>query len=359
MTTTIYVTSTRHFSGKSALCAGLLHRFQQDRFTVGYMKPVSTTPRLIGREVVDEDALFMKSHFGLTDAIEMMVPVILTDRKVAAVLAGDKKDLTGAVRSAFETVSKQKDVLILEGGGSLCEGSIVNLAPPRVSDLLKAKELVVVPYSSDLQLVDDLIACRAKLGESLLGGVINTVPEHRLDFVRNEVKPFVDRRGITIFGVIPRERVLLSVSVRELAEGVSGEILCAEWALEELVENLVVGAMSADSALIYFRRRPNKAVITGGDRPDIQLAAMETSTRCLILTGNIRPEPQIISRAEEHGVPMVLTRHDTMTAIERIEGFFGKTRFHQEKKVKRFVELLSEHLDFKGLYQSLGLGASR
>jgi BioD-like phosphotransacetylase family protein len=359
MAKTIYVTSTQNFSGKSALCAGLIRRLQQDRFTLGYMKPVSTTARLVGRKAVDEDAQFMKSHFGLTDAVETMVPVVLTDQKVAAVLAGDEKDLTDVVRSAFETISRQKDVVVLEGGGSLREGWIVNLAPPHVSDLLKAKELVVIPYGSDLQVVDDLITARLRLGESLLGGVVNTVPRHRLDFVRNEVKPYVKRRGITIFGVIPRERVLLSVSVRELAEGVKGEILCAERALEELVEHLLVGAMSVDSALTYFRRRPNKAVITGGDRPDIQLAAMETSTRCLILTGNIRPGSQIISRAEEQGVPIVLTRHDTMTAIERIEGFFGKTRFHQDKKVKRFEELLGEHMDFKALYKLMGLRSQR
>ena len=121
------------------------------------------------------------------------------------------------------------------------------------------------------------------------------------------------------------------------------------------MENLIVGAMGADSALAYFRRGPKKAVITGGDRPDIQLTAMETSTRCLILTGNIRPGPQIISRAEERGVPIVLTRHDTMTAIERIEGFFGKTRFYQDKKVKRFEGLLGEHMGFKELYKLMGL----
>lgn len=359
MAKTIYVTSTQDFSGKSALCAGLIRRLQQDGLTVGYMKPVSTTARPVGSEAVDEDAQFMKSHCGLTDAVETMVPVVLTDQTVAAVLAGDEKDLTDVVRSAFETISKQKDVVVLEGGGSLREGSIVNLGPPHVSDLLNANELAVIPYNNTLQLVDDLITARTRLGESLLGGVINTVPRHRLEFVRNEVKPFVERRGIRIFGIIPRERVLLSVSVRELAEGVRGEILCAEGALEELVEHLLVGAMSAESALTYFRRRPNKAVITGGDRPDIQLAAMETSTRCLILTGNIRPGPQIISRAEELGIPIILTRHDTMTAIERIEGFFGKTRFHQEKKVKRFEELLNEHMDFKELYESLGLRSPR
>ena len=99
--------------------------------------------------------------------------------------------------------------------------------------------------------------------------------------------------------------------------------------------------------------------VRGQVRSDIQLAAMETSTRCLILTGNIRPGPQVISRAEEQGIPIVLTRHDTMTAIERIEGFFGKTRFHQEKKVKRFEGLLGKHMDFKELYKLMGLRSRR
>ena len=149
--------------------------------------------------------------------------------------------------------------------------------------------------------------------------------------------------------------MLLSVSVAELSEGLGGEILCARQALTELVEHLVVGAMTADSALTYFRRKPNKAVITGGDRPDIQLVALETSTRCLILTGNIRPNPQILGRCEDAGVPIILTRYDTMTAIERIEQFFGKTRFHQEEKIQRFENLLVEHMDFDALYRSLGL----
>ena len=213
----------------------------------------------------------------------------------------------------------------------------------------------MIPYLSDLQVVDDLIAAREILGHSLLGGLINAVPEHRLEFVRNRVKPFGEGRGVEILGLLPRERILLSVSVRDLAEGVNGEILCGEEALEELVEDLVVGAMSVDSALTYFRRRVNKAVITGGDRPDIQLAAMETSTRCLILTGNMHPGPQVLAGAEEQGIPMILTRYDTMTTIEQVEKFFGKARFHQDKKIKRFEQLLAEHLGFERLYRLLAL----
>jgi len=356
MTTPIYVTSTQTFSGKSALCVGLLRRFQRDGFVVGYMKPVSTAARVVGEQVMDEDAHFVKYTFDLADSLETMSPVLLTDQQVAAVLAGNKQDFAAQVQSAYQTIARDKDIVVLEGGGSLREGWIVNLAPPHVSNLLDARELVVVPYGSDLQLVDDLITARVRLEESLLGGVINSVPKRRLDFVQNQVKPFVERNhGVPIFAVLPKEQMLLSVSVAELRDGLGGEVLCSRHAVDELVEHLMVGAMSVDSALTYFRRKANKAVITGGDRPDIQLAALETSTRCLILTGGLRPSPMIIGRAEEAGVPIILTHHDTLTTVEIIENFFGRTRFHQEKKVKRFESLLSEHMDFEALYAALGM----
>lgn len=355
MTTNIYVTSTQNFSGKSALCAGLLIRLRNDGFIIGYMKPVSTTAHVMGERVIDEDAQFIRSTFELTDPLETMAPVILTDQKVATVFSSGQRDLSEKVLSAFEKISPGKEIVLLEGGGNFREGWIVNLAPAHVCRLLDARSLVIVPYGNDLQVADDLITARVRLGDSLIGGVINRVPQHRMDFVTNQLKPFVERDGIPIFAVLPREQILLSVSVRELHEGLRGEVLCAERGLNELVEHLVVGAMGVESALKYLRQNINQAVITGGDRPDIQLAALETSTRCIILTGNIRPSPQIVSRAEDQGVPIILTRHDTMTAIAHIERFFGKTRFHQEEKVQRFDHLLKQTMDFEALYRSLGI----
>jgi hypothetical protein len=355
MSKALYVTSTQTFSGKSALCVGLLRRFQKDGLRVGYMKPLSTAARLVEEGAVDEDVLFIRSTFGLTDPLEAMAPVLLSDRRVQEVLAGARQDLRQEVMRSYQVVSRGKDVVVLEGGGSLREGWIVQLAPPHVAQMLGARALVVVPFSSELQVVDDLIAARARLGEALVGSVINSVPPRRMDFVLQRVKGFVERQGVPVLAVLPQERLLLSASVREICEGVGGELLCGEESLEELVEHLAIGAMGVESALRYFRRRPNKAVITGGDRPEIQLAALETSTRCLILTGNIRPSPLIMGRAQERGVAIILTKEDTMSAIERIEGFFGKTRFHQQKKIERFEELLEEGLDMESLYKALGM----
>jgi BioD-like phosphotransacetylase family protein len=352
---TLYITSTETFSGKSALCVGLARRLQRDGYRIGYMKPVSTGTRL-GTGPVDEDAEFFKHTFGLPDSLEDMVPVNITSRTLEAILRGEETiDFAARLQSAYERVAHGRDVVVLEGGSNLREGYLIGLPTPQVGDLLAARELVVVKYNDDLQMLDDALTARVRLGESLIGAVLNAIPRQQMPFVQEAVKPALEARGVPILAVLPQERLLLSVSVRDLAEFLSGKILCCADKADELVEHLMVGAMSVDSALTYFRRKPNKAVITGGDRPDIQLAALETSTKCLILTGNLSPSPIILGRAEEVGVPMILVRQDTLSAVEVIERFFGKTRFHLEKKIERFEELLGDRFDFARLYDALGL----
>ena len=123
-----------------------------------------------------------------------------------------------------------------------------------------------------------------------------------------------------------------------------------------LIEHLVVGAMSAEQALPRIRRVPGtKAVITGGDRADIQLVALETATHCLILTGHLRPVPEVLRRAEECGVPVLLVRSNTLETVQAIEQVFGKTRLGQRAKLEEFEALLEKHFDFSRLNQVLGL----
>jgi len=352
---TLYVTSTETFSGKSALCVGLAKRLRHDGFCIGYMKPVSTGTRLVAG-MVDEDAEFLKQTFGLPDSLEDMAPIRIASRTVEAILQErETTDFAARLKAAYDRIAEGRDVVILEGGCDLREGYLIGLPASSITDMLAARELAVIKYDNDLQILDDALAARKRLDESLAGVVLNAIPRQRMPFVQEMAKPALEERGVPVLAVLPQERLLLSVSVGELSDFLSGEVLCGAEKADELVEHLMVGAMSVDSALTYFRRKPNKAVITGGDRPDIQLAALETSTKCLILTGNLRPSPIILGRAVEVGVPMILVRQDTLTAVEIIERFFGKTRFHQEKKVQRFEEMLEDRFDFERLYAALGL----
>jgi hypothetical protein len=327
-----------------------------DGFKVGYLKPLSLQPWRVAGKIADEDASFVKEILGLDIEPWELSPVVITPEFLLQHLSnGDETELMERVKAAVDSTGKDKDILLLEGGASLREGYAVNLPTPKVAVELSSNVLVTVKYRSDIRVLDDTLSAKTRLGDLLSGVVINRVPREAADYVHNLAIPFLEKQGIPILGALPEQRSLAALTVSELIEVLQAEVLTEHCDLEAMVETLTVGAMTADVALHRFREYTNKAVITGGDRTDIQLAALETSTTCLILTGNLQPSPLIIRQAEDFGVSVLLVRENTMETVEAIEQVFGKTRLGQPDKLAEFEALFTENLDFERLYQELGL----
>lgn len=349
----LYVPSLQSFSGKTAICLALGKRFQQDGYRVGYFKPLSAQAwEPVPGIAPDEDAEFVRRVLGLSEPTEALVGIVLTPTLLRDVLCGCVgRDLLAEVRTAFGRIAADKDVVLVEGGASLREGVGIGLGPLDVAGALDAQVLAVIPFLNEMNLVDDCATARLRLGDRLLGVVVNGVPQESMDFVQKIARPCLEERGLAVFGVIPREEQLRAISVGEMAQVLDAEFLAAPEKRNVLVENLVVGAMSVDQALPRIRRIPApKAVITGGDRADIHWAALETGVSCLILTGHLRPQPEILRRAEELGVPILLVRQNTMETVEAIERVFGKTRLGQPEKLARFDALMARHFDFRRFY---------
>ncbi len=176
-----------------------------------------------------------------------------------------------------------------------------------------------------------------------------------MDYIKETAGPYLKKKGIPLLGILPVDLVLNSITVRQVIESIGGTLLCCEDRLDELVENLSIGAMDVENALKYFRRTHNKAVITGGHRADIQLAALETSTKCLILTGDLLPNALIIAKAKLSGVPVISVKGDTLSTVNRLESVLGKVRIREEEKVGRAMELMQKHFDFDMLYEKMGI----
>ncbi len=351
----VLVISAETFSGKSAICITLGQRMRRDGYQVGYVKPFCMRIRRAEREAYDEDAAFIRDVLELKEPLEQISPLLLTPRLIEGMLQGEPQpDYVQRVMESYAAVSQGKDVMLLEGPNDWSEGTIVGLPAARVAALFNAHILLVSRFQS-LSEVDNILAVQAAMGGNLAGVVLNMIPRARMDQVKHLVCPYLEQRGIPVLARLQQDPILCAVSVNELAEHLNAEILCCADHGEELVETMMVGAMSVDSALSYFRRQAHKAVITGGDRVDIQLAALETSTTCLILTGDMRPNPLILTRCEEQCVPILLVGSDTMTTVRLAEELFGRARFRQTSKVERLESLLETHFDFKRFYQALGL----
>jgi BioD-like phosphotransacetylase family protein len=352
----LYVTSTAPYAGKSALCVGLAKRFQREGFKIGYMRPVTSVRTCISGCVVDKEAELTLQTLDLQDPVEAIWPVCFDGPTIEALLRGEGEDYRQLIKDAFAQVSAGKDIVLIEGGNRCVQGLSAGISCQEIAAFLRAKVLVVDKYDVAVSMAaDDLLGYKKRLRRKMLGAVLNAVPKHRMEFAEQLLVPFLDRSDVPVYAVLPLERIFSSVSVGELSEALQGEVICRPDLAHVLVENLMVGAMSVDSALQYFRRKLNLGIITGGDRPDIQLAALETSTRCLILTGNLQPSPLILNRAEEAGVAIILVKFDTMTTVQKAEEAFDRTRFHQEQKIERFERMLAERFAFDRLYQELGL----
>jgi BioD-like phosphotransacetylase family protein len=158
-----------------------------------------------------------------------------------------------------------------------------------------------------------------------------------------------------MLGVIPEDRVLFTPTIGELADSIDGEILNNVEKSAELVENIMVQVMAIDSGLEYFGRKANKAAVAKDDRPDMQMATLETSTRCLVISGGKAPSDYVRFKAENKGIPIILTKNNINTVVQNIEDALEKARFAQEKKSARLAEILEQNLDFQTIDKGLGL----
>ena len=354
----LYITSVETFSGKTAICLALGRRLQKGGYRVGYFKPVSTPPHDVSPgQVHDEDADFVRRTLGLEEPLSKLVGCSYTRGLVCDVQSDCiDKDLLAEIRTSYAQIAAGKDVVLLEGGISLWAGVSVGLDSASVANALNTPGLVIVRFRDETSVEDDCVMAHLRLGERLVGVVINYVPEHAQEFVTDVARPYLEDRGIPVLGILPHRRELQAIGVGELAQTLGAEFLTFPEKDGTLIEHLVVGAMSVAQALPRIRRVPGtKAIITGGDRVDMQLVALETATDCLILTGHLRPSEEVLYRARERGVPVLLVRGNTFETVEAIERIFGKTRLGQTAKLEQFEALLAECCDLDRLSQALGV----
>ncbi len=151
----------------------------------------------------------------------------------------------------------------------------------------------------------------------------------------------------------PRNKALQTISAREIAEGLNGQVLAGKGNMDVTVDNIVVGAMAPDSAIKVFRRKHNRAVITGGDRADLQMAALEVRMRIIILSGNLYPSAPVLGRAEELGVPVILTPDDTTTLVDRMEKLLRSVRVKNVQKIDLMKNMFDENVDTEKIIKAL------
>jgi BioD-like phosphotransacetylase family protein len=308
----LYIVSAEEAAGKTAICAGIAINLQNAGKKVGYLKPEAAE-----KGQTDGDIGFMRKVLGLTDIV-------------------NAPDLI-----------KGRDIVLVEAKLGEKAGDAVSKATYAATKDMKARVIAVEIYAGQ---TPKFASVYKGFGDSFLGVVINKVPPSQLMRVKEEATARFGAEGITLLGAIPENRVLLAITVGELAESVRGKILNSTEKSGELVENYMLGALVVDSGLDYFGRKSAKAAVIRQDRPDMQLAALETPTSCLVLGGSSQPPVySVLHKAESKSIPIITTETAVSDIVTSIENALAKSRFNQEKKLKKLAEIVKQNLDMKAL----------
>jgi hypothetical protein len=336
MKTRIVFASMSEGAGKTSMIVGIGKAACRK---VGYMKPMGDRLLYQKKRLWDYDSALVTNIFGLKDKPEE-ITMGFEHSKLGYMYddAGRKARLLEIAAG----IEQNCDLLLVESGRNLRYGSSINLDAVSVAKDLGAGLVVVLAGMEDA-MMDDMAYIQKSVnlhGVKLLGVIINKVTDPG-DF-RNTHMDAIRSLGIKVLGIIPFKEELTQFSMDFLADMLFAKVLAGDEELRRPVRNIFVGAMSATAA----QRDPSfqkegKLIITSGDRSDMILAALESSTAGIVLTNNILPSPTIISKAAEARIPLLLVHTDTFKTAKQVDDAIPLLTKDSAAKIDILKELAS------------------
>ena len=341
---TIVVASTRRNGGKTSLVIGLANALGR---SFGYIKPFGDRLLYRKKRLWDYDAALISGLLGSAENAERLT-LGFERAKLRYMYAAE--EIGEKVASLAKAAGEGKELLFAEGGADLAQGVSVRLDALSVAAYLKARLVILVSGNED-QVVDDVAFLRRHIdtaGLDFAGVVVNRI--HDVEDFRAANLDDVEKLGVKVLGVMPYQPELTYVSVQYLAEALFARVIAGEQGLGKAVKTVFVGASSADAALRSpLFARPDKLIITSGDRADMVLAALESDTAAVVLAHNILPPPNIISKASERGIPLLLVPADTFQAAKQVDDMEPLITRDETAKIDLLTEMVKAHVDIKAL----------
>jgi BioD-like phosphotransacetylase family protein len=327
----LFLGSAMEKSGKTMVALGMALNHPGK---VGYYKPFMGNLIAYHDKIADQDASLMKEALNLKDSEEALAPFtynIFDPVPMSAIVA------------AYERVRNSYDAMLVEGTRDIVAGSLHKVSGIRIAEAISA-DVILVSTAQPIAL--DKIAMLRRWMENFkvnFRGVILNRNDNP------QIQALLEEKGIKVFGSIPEVLELRQFRVREVAIALNAEVVSEE-GMENRVEDIMVGAMYEEAAMKVMRRVPRKALITGGDRADLQLAALTTDTSCLVLTGGMYPSKTVIARAYERRVPILVTSRDTLETAELIDHLIVQIDPNDSAKIAKVKQVVKEHVDLEAIW---------
>jgi BioD-like phosphotransacetylase family protein len=351
----IFIAATMQNDGKTTVAMGLIFNFKQRFKNIGFIKPIGQRYLEEDGQKVDEDSVLIEDVCGIHCGIKDMSPIAVEKGFTEKYITRPKKaSIDKQIRESFRRVSRNRDLVVIEGTGHAGVGSVFDHSNASVAKLLGAR-VILVSSGGIGRPIDEIMLNKALLekeGVGLAGVIINKVKKEKFQKIKRLVTKGLKRLGVNVLGVMPYQSSLSFPTMRQIQEETNFKIFSGNGCLDNYIARVVIGAMEPHNALNYIIA--NSLLITPGDREDLIMTALglhiskaqvcPTQIAGMILTGGFLPHPGVIEVMKSTNIPILLTEKDTYAAASIIHDLTVKIRPRDENKIEAVKNMVSDYV---------------
>jgi BioD-like phosphotransacetylase family protein len=359
----IFIAATQQNDGKTTTAVGLFAALRKRLGRIGFIKPVGQRFVDIEGQRIDEDSVLIDETFGVATPLEAMSPIAVEpDFTRRYIEEQNNEQLVKRIQNSFDRAAWEKDFLIIEGTGHAGVGSVFDLSNARVAKLLHSK-VILVTKGGIGKPIDEIalnMALFDKEGVEVVGVIMNKLLPEKYDYVRDFAQRGLARLGIELLGTIPEEPLLANATLGQIRQTIKGQFINAKEKNRRRVKKIVIGAMNSTHVMEHFR--PGTLVIAPGDREDVILAALSTSTlgeaedrsiAGLVLSGDLLPHQSVLDLIMHSDVPVIRSPLDSYSVASGIHSMTVKTLPGDVEKIDRIQALIERHVNVDRLLEKL------
>jgi len=338
----VIIASLRKNAGKTTVMVGMAKALNKK---IGYLKPFGDRLIYNKKRLWDYDSALITNTFALSENPEDM-SIGFDHSKLRYMY--DENITREKLADLAASMSEGKDILFVEGGRDLAYGISVYLDAASLARYLGGN-LVIVISGDENTVFDDITYVKKNMdlsGINFKGVIINKV--QNMDDFKETYLPQIEKIGVPVVGVIPYQKDLTYFSVNYLSERLFAKVITGEDHLNRTVKNIFIGAMSVNAALQQpLLKKEGNLMITGGDRTDMILVALDYQVAGIILTNNVVPPSHIVSKATERKVPLLLVTYDTYETARRIDSMEPLMTKDDKQKIELLGKLIQKNVNIQ------------
>lgn len=353
----IFISSIHQNAGKTTISLGLYQAFKELKFKTAFMKPVGQQVVAVGKVNIDKDSYLLGNVYHLRKYLKNMSPVTIPRGFTEKYISNPQRNrLKEAIEKSFQTLTRRKDAIIVEGTGHAGVGAVVDFSNADVAKLLGTK-VIIISEGGIGRCIDEIILNKALFdlkGVEILGVIVNKVLPEKYEKIKSVLGRGLANKGIKLLGVIPTTPLLSRPTVDQIKDMLELKVLCGDKHLQRRVNHAIVAAMEPHNMIPYLKS--GTLVLISGDRVDSILLAVSTHLTDegkqlhisgVILTGGLMPHPKIVDLLKKSQLPVLITSDDTYTVAGKIERLICKIQTEDDDKIKEATRLVKKYVDMK------------